>query len=71
MSGAEWGLGKAVVWARESKCFGITGELGHREGVSGVRGGPRCELRGGVRELFRIREGGYCGFDCDHEGSLV
>ena len=40
MSGAEWGSGRAAVWAnswaRESECFGIARELGHREGVSGV-----------------------------------
>ena len=33
MSGAEWGLGRAAVWAsswaREFECFGIAGELGH------------------------------------------
>ena len=33
MSGAEWGSGRAAVWAnswaREFESFGISGELGH------------------------------------------
>ena len=41
--------------ARECECLCICGERGHRKGVSGVRGGPRCELRGGEGALSDLR----------------
>ena len=41
--------------ARECECLCICGEHGHKKGVSGVRGGPRCEPRGGEEALSNPR----------------
>ena len=48
----------------------ISGERGHRMGLSGIWEGCDVSHEGG-RELFRIQEGGWWGKNSHDEGSLA